>query len=233
MRRLSLSALILSLASVAVAETDAASSFTTTYSLVRNGIELGQVTDMFRVAGGQYSLISETRAAGALRFVLPGSIRLESHGSIANNNLAPTLYRRIRNDNPKKSEKVEFDWKARMLTLTHNNQVRQTPLAAGTQDNLSQLYSFLYLPSLPDKLALPIANGKDVDTYRYNQYPSPPLTTPAGKFEVVEYRRDAAPGEKAVSVWINRNPPHLPVQVRVIDDGVRMEQKLTGFKPAS
>jgi len=233
MQRLSLSALIFSLTSVAAADTPASSSFTTTYSLARNDIELGQVTDVFRVNGNQYSLISETRAAGALRFILPGSIHLESHGMISNNSLAPTLYRRVRKDNPKKSEKVEFDWKTRVLTLTHNNQARQEPLAAGTQDNLSQLYSFLYLPNLPDKLALPIATGKDVDVYRYYQYPSQPLTTPAGKFDVVEYRRDAAPGEKVVSVWINRNLPHLPIQVRVVDDGVRMEQKLTGIKPGS
>jgi hypothetical protein len=231
MFRFFLSAVIYSLASIATAAPTAASNFTAVYSLARNGIELGQVTDVFRLTDDRYFLVSESRATGPLKLLLSGAIHLESHGTISNNNLAPSFYRRIRSDNPKKSDKVEFDWKAKQLTLTHNNQARQESLSAGTQDNLSQLYSFMFMTNLPEKLVVPIANGKDVDIYRYSQYSSVPLTTPAGKYDVVEYRREAGPGQKAVSVWINRDLPHLPIQVRVVDDGVRMEQKLTRIKP--
>ncbi|MGA7181016.1 MAG: DUF3108 domain-containing protein [Thiobacillaceae bacterium] len=231
MLRFILSAFIFSLASIATAASTAASSFTAIYSLARNGIELGQVTDNFHVTGDHYSLISESRATGILKLVLSGTIHLESHGTIANNALAPSLYRRIRSDDPKKSEKVEFDWKAKALTLTRNGQAKQEPLPAGTQDNLSQAYSFLFLPSLPEKVVVPIASAKNVVVYRYNQYPSPAITTAAGKFDVVEYRRDAVEGEKSVSVWISRDFPHLPVQVKVVDKGVRVEQKLTRIKP--
>ncbi len=231
MIRLLLSALILSLAACAGAAPTLGSAFTAVYSLARNGTELGQVTDVFRRTGERYSLVSESRATGPLRFLLSGTIHLESHGMISNNSLAPALYRRLRSDNSKKSDQVEFDWKAMQLTIKHNGLVSQAPLSAGTQDNLSQLYSFLYMPSLPASLAVPIANGKDVDVYRYSQYPAPAMTTPAGTFDVVEYRRDAAAGEKAVSVWVNRDLPHLPIQVRVVDDGVRVEQKLTQIKP--
>jgi hypothetical protein len=226
MIRLLLSLLISSLAAWAGAAPTPGSSFTAVYSLARNGIEMGQVTDIFGRAGERYSLVSESRATGPLKFILSGTNRLESHGMISNNNLAPTLYRRVRSDNPKKSDQVEFDWKAMLLTLRHNNLVRQETLSPGTQDNLSQLYSFLFLPSLPEKLVVPVANGKDVDIYRYNQYPAPAMTTPAGAFDVVEYRRDAAPGEKAISVWINRDLPHLPIQIRVVEGGVRVEQRL-------
>jgi len=227
MIRLLLSGLIFSLASWASAASTAGSSFTAVYSLARNGVELGQVTDKFRRAGERYSLVSESRATGPLKFVLSGTNRLESQGMISNSSLAPTLYRRLRSDNPKKTDQVEFDWKAMLLTLRHNNLVRQETLSPGTQDNLSQLYLFLYLPSLPEKLAVPVANGKNVDIYRYNQYPAPALTTPAGTFNVVEYRRDAASEEKAISVWISRDLPHLPIQIRVVEDGVRVEQRLT------
>jgi Protein of unknown function (DUF3108) len=230
MFRFLISVVICSLLSVTTAAA-AASSFTAIYSLARNDIKLGQVTDVFRLADDHYSLVSESRATGPLRLLLSGTIHLESRGSITDNNLAPSLYRRIRGDNPKKSDKVVFDWKAKQLTITHNNQVRQEPLSEGTQDNLSQIYSFLFLPALPERVVVPIANGKDVDEYRYIQYPSAPLATPAGKFDVVEYRREASPGQKAVSVWINRAAPHLPIQIRVIDDGVRMEQKLESIKP--
>ncbi|MGA7948965.1 MAG: DUF3108 domain-containing protein [Thiobacillaceae bacterium] len=232
MIRLFLSALIFSLACSAGAASPAGSGFTAVYSLARNGIEMGQVTDAFRRTGEHYSLVSESRATGALKYIVPGTNRLESHGMISNNSLSPTLYRRLRSDNPKKTDQVEFDWKAMSLTLRHNNLVRQESLSAGTQDNLSQIYSFLYLPSLPDKVVVPIANGKDVDIYRYNQYPASALTTPAGTFDVVEYRRDAAPGQKAISVWISRNLPHLPVKIRVVEDGVRVEQKLTSLTKA-
>jgi len=226
-------AVLYSLAPIATAAPTAASNFTATYSLARDGIELGQITDVFKLSHDRYSLVSESRATGPLKLLLSGTIHLESHGTISNNSLAPTLYRRIRSDNPMKSDKVEFDWEARQLTLTHNNQTKQESLATGTQDNLSQLYSFLFMVDLPEKLVVPIATGKDVDVYRYNQYPSGPLTTPAGQYDVVEYRRVAADGEKAISVWIKRDLPHLPIQVRIVDDGVVMEQKLTSIKPGS
>ncbi|HYP68260.1 MAG TPA: DUF3108 domain-containing protein [Thiobacillaceae bacterium] len=229
MIRLLLSGLIFSLAHWASAASAAGSNFTAVYSLARNGIEMGQVTDAFRRTGERYSLVSESRAIGPLKLIVSGTNRLESQGFISNNNLAPTLYRRLRSDNPKKTDQVQFDWKAMQLTLRHNDLVRQEALSAGTQDNLSQLYSFLYLPGLPDKLVVPVANGKDVDTYRYSQYPSPPMTTPAGTFEVVEYRRDATLGQKAISVWISRDLPHLPIQIRVVEDGVRVEQKLAAL----
>lgn len=229
MTRLLLSGLILSLASWASAAPTVGSSFTAVYSLARNGIEMGQVTDAFRRTGERYSVVSESRATGPLKFVLSGTNRLESHGIISSNNLTPTFYRRLRSDNPKKSDQVEFDWKSMRLTLRHNNLVRQDTLSPGTQDNLSQLYLFLFLPSLPDQLVVPIANGKDVDVYRYNQYPASTITTPAGTFDVVEYRRDAAPGQKAISVWISRDPPHLPIQIRVVQEGVRVEQKLSSL----
>lgn len=234
MKRIWLSALIFSLAAWAGAAPTTEPSFTAIYSLARNGVELGQVTDTFRRAGERYSLVSESRATGPLKFVLSGTNRLESQGMISNSSLAPTLYRRLRSDNPKKTDQVEFDWKAMLLTLRHNSLVRQETMSPGTQDNLSQLYSFLYLPSLPDRIVVPVANGKDVDTYRYNQYPAPAMTTPAGTFEVVEYRRDATPGEKAISVWINRDLPHLPIQIRVVEGGVRVDQRLVVLtKPGS
>jgi hypothetical protein len=232
MTRLFLLALILTLPFCARAAPTPASSFTAVYSLARNGTDLGQVTDVFHRSGDHYSLVSESRATGPLRFILSGTNRLESQGTISNNSLAPTLYRRLRSDNPKKSDQVEFDWKAMQLTLKHKGLVRQESLRAGTQDNLSQLYSFLYLPNLPEALEVPVANGKDVDLYRYRQYPAAAISTSAGTFEVVEFRRDAAAGQKAISVWVNRDLPHLPVQIRVVDEGVRMEQTLSALTKA-
>ena len=231
MTRFLLPGLMLALLTWTGAAPAAGSDFTAVYSLARNGMEVAEVTDVFRKTAERYSLVSETRATGPLKFILSGTNRLESQGTIANNTLAPSMYRRVRSDNPKKTDQVEFDWKAMLLTLKHNTLVRQEPLAAGTQDNLSQLYSFLYLPSLPEHLSVPVANGKDVDVYRYKQYPASAMTTPAGTFAVVEYRRDAAADQKAISVWISRDPPHLPIQVRVTEDGVRVEQKLTQIKP--
>lgn len=231
MIRLSLSILIFALAACASAASLAGSGFTATFSLARDGLDLGQVTDTFHRTGEHYSLVSESRATGPLKFILSGTNRLESQGMISHDNLAPTLYRRVRSDSSKKFDAVEFDWKAMVLTLKHNGVVRQAPLGAGTQDNLSQLYSFLYLPKLPETLTVPVANGKDVDIYHYRQYPATSISTPAGAFDVVEYRRDVAAGEKAISVWINRELPHLPIQIRVVDNGVRAEQRLTQIKP--
>jgi Protein of unknown function (DUF3108) len=206
------------------------SGFTAVYSLGRNGLEIGQVTDVFRLSGSHYVLVSESRATGPWKLLIPGSIRLESQGTVSNNTLEPSFYLHTRSDNAAKFDEAKLDWNTGQITLTHNSTVSQAKLAPGTQDNLSQLYVFLFMQSLPAQLVMPVVTGKHVDEYHYSQFPASSLTTPAGKFDVVEYRRQALTDDKSISVWVSRGTPHLPVQIRITEDGVSVEHRLISIK---
>jgi hypothetical protein len=222
---------ILALVSAATAAAAFDAGFVAQYSAAYGGIKVGDVTDTVKIEANRYSIVSESRPTGLVKLLHPGVIHLESRGMIVDHMLQPALYLRIRSDDPKMNERVEFDWQRKTLAMTHKGALKHEPLPDGAQDSLSQAYSFLFLPTLPASVSVPIASSKNVIVYKYDEYPSAPVATRAGNLDVVEYRREPRPGDKDVSIWIKRDPPHFPVQIRIVDGKVSYEQKLTDITP--
>ncbi len=102
-------------------------------------------------------------------------------------------------------------------------------MPAGTQDALSQLYVFSIMENLPVKFEMPVTNGRQLLTYRYEKFPAEPIVTPLGSFETVEYRRIAGPDENAISVWVAPALHYLPLRIRVKEDSGVFEQHLIGM----
>jgi hypothetical protein len=203
------------------------------YDLYRNGHKLGQVTDTFTRNGSRYTLTSETRATGPLKMLWPGSIRLESIGEVTSEGLRPTQFQHARSDAPHKLATARLDWKQGLITYQYKGQSRQVNgLQVGTQDQLSQLYQFMFLPTLPRELAQQVTSGKKLNDYRYSRRDGGRIQVPAGQFATQEYERIRGPGdEKAITVWVAPSSNNLPVQIRVTEDNVTMEQRLVSYTP--
>ncbi|NDP48823.1 MAG: DUF3108 domain-containing protein [Sulfuriferula multivorans] len=198
------------------------------YDLYRNGHKLGQVTDSFTRSGTRYTLVSETRATGPLKLLWPGNIRLESSGAVTPQGLRPTQFQHARSDAPNKLATARLDWKQRSIAYQYKGETRQvTGLQNGTQDQLSQLYQFMFLPKPPVDYALQVVSGRDLNDYRYTRSDGGSIQTPLGALNTQQYQRiTEKPDEKAVTVWIAPAHNNLPVQVRVSEDGVTLEQRL-------
>ena len=198
------------------------------YDLFRNGQRLGQVTDTFTRNGKHYTLVSETRASGPLALLWPGVIRLESRGELTRQGLLPTQFQHARSDAPHKLATARFDWKQRRVDFQYKGRSWQVnDLKSGAQDQLSQLYQMVFAPSLPADYALQVVSGRDVKDYRYARSNGGILKTPVGELDTQLYQRVAhAPDQKNVTMWIAPARQNLPVQVRVVDDGVTLEQRL-------
>jgi len=198
------------------------------YDLYRNGHKLGQVTDSFTRSGTQYTLVSETRATGPLKMLWPGNIRLESTGTITPQGLRPTQFQHARSDAPHKLATAHLDWTQRSIVYQYKgNSWTVEGLQNGAQDQLSQLYQFMFLPRLPADFALQVVSGRDLNDYRYVRSDGGTLRTPLGSFRTSQYQRTGQkPDEKAITLWIAPARDNLPVQVRVIEDGVTLEQRL-------
>ena len=53
------------------------------------------------------------------------------------------------------------------------------------------------------------------------------IDVPAGQFAVQEFSRIMTPGdETAVTVWVAPARKNFPVQIRVVEDGTTLEQRL-------
>ena len=198
------------------------------YDLYRNGLKLGQVTDTFARNGSRYTLVSETRAGGPLKALWPGNIRLESTGEVTRAGLRPTQFVHARSDAPHKLATARLDWKQGSIAWEYRGKSWQVDsLQAGTQDQLSQLYQFMFAPGLPADYSLQVVSGRDLNDYRYARADGGAIKTPLGSLATQRYQRiTQEPDQKAITVWVAPARNNLPVQIRVIEDGVTLEQRL-------
>ncbi len=198
------------------------------YDLYRNGHKLGQVTDTFIRSGNRYTLTSETRADGPLKMLWPGVIRLESTGLVTRQGLRPTQFQHARSDAPHKLATARLDWKQRSIAWQYKGESWTVDgLLDGTQDQLSQVYQFMFAPSQPADYSLQVVSGRDLNDYRYAESEGGNLQTPLGALATRQYQRiTQKPDEKTITVWIAPARDNLPVQIRVSEGGVTLEQRL-------
>ncbi|MBW8366209.1 MAG: DUF3108 domain-containing protein [Rhizobium sp.] len=198
------------------------------YDLYRNGIKLGQVTDTFTRNGTRYVLTSETRASGPLKMLWPGNIHLESTGVVTPKGLRPMQFQHARSDAPNKLATARLDWKQRNITYQYKGESRRVEgLQDGAQDQLSQLYQFMFAPSLPTDYILQVVSGRDLNDYHYMRSDGGSIQTPLGAVATQQYQRiTQKPDEKSITVWVAPARNNLPVQIRVSEDGVTIEQRL-------
>lgn len=199
-----------------------------TYDLYRNGHKLGQVMDRFERMGNRYTLVSETRATGPLKMLWPGNIRLESSGTVGARGLQPEQFQHARSDAPHKLATARLDWAQRRIAYSFKGQNWTVDgLQDGAQDQLSQLYQFMFAPRLPGEIALQVVSGRDVHDYRYAQSDGGTVATPLGNLRTRQFQRiGQEPDQKAITVWVAPARDNLPVRVRVVEDGVVLEQRL-------
>ncbi len=212
----------------AAAQAAGPSQMNVVYDLYRNGIKLGQVTDTFTRSGTRYTLTSETRATGPLKLLWPGNIRLESAGVVTPQGLRPTQFQHARSDAPNKLATARLDWKQRSIAYQYKGESwRVNGLQNGAQDQLSQVYQFMFAPSLPADYSVQVVSGRDLNQYRYARSEGGTIQTPLGALATQRYQRiTQKPDEKAISVWVAPARNNLPVQIRVSEDGVTVEQRL-------
>lgn len=198
------------------------------YDLYRNGIKLGQVTDTFTRDGARYALTSETRASGPLQLLWPGNIHLESTGLVTPKGLQPIQFQHARSDAPNKLATARLDWKQRTIAYQYKGRTWQVDgLQDGAQDQLSQVYQFMFTPSLPTDFTLQVVSGRKLNDYHYMRSDGGAIPTPLGAMATQQYQRvTQKPDEKAITVWVAPARNNLPIQIRVSEDGVTIEQRL-------
>lgn len=223
-----IASLFVASATVAVAQAAGPSQMTVTYDLYRNGIKLGQVNDTFTRTANRYTLVSETRATGPLKMLWPGNIRLESTGTVTPQGLRPSQFQHARSDAPHKLATARFDWKQRNVAFQYKGESWQVNgLQNGAQDQLSQVYQFMFAPSIPADYALQVVSGRNSHDYRFARSDGGPIQTPQGTWPTQQYQRTQQKAdEKMITVWVAPAQHNLPVQIRVEEDGVTLEQRL-------
>jgi len=207
------------------------SSVQVTYDIYKSGMQIGRIEEVFAQSKDRYTITSTTRATGLLAIFKPGRIIISSSGLVDAHGLRPLNFNDLREGEESMNRSAEFDWNARQLTLIHQTQRTAMPLPDGTQDRLSAMYQFMFLPlAKADTLSFNMTNGKKLDVYNYRITPDQSVTVPLGTFKALYVASVPESGSSRTEIWLAAEHANFPYKMVITDpDGGKLSQVLTKF----
>lgn len=192
------------------------------------GGKVGQTRVIYQaMPDGSYTINSVSEAEGLLSLFLSGQLMQRSEGSITEAGLQPAEFLYQYGDAAKKKQHALLDWQAGQLTLETRKGVKHVPLLAGTQDLLSFMYQFMFVPPL-EQMQLSITNGKSLTGYTYSFEGEERLATKMGEMSTVHIASKGDEGEEKTELWLAVDYDYVPVKMRKTEeDGSVVEQVAT------
>ena len=193
-----------------------------TYEVSRNGALIAEVGDRLEHDGRSYRLSETWKGRGV--YALRGEALRSSRGTIGPGGLRPLEFEDRRPG--RETARARFDWSAQLLTLQYKGPPETRPLAPGTQDRLSFLHGFAFLPPGAQPATYHVADGKGVATYVYQAAGRERLRTPAGEFDALRLvKKKDGPQDRGTEIWLAADRHYLPLRVLVTEkDGTRLDQ---------
>lgn len=201
------------------------------YRLTKMGQPFGVARETFRRDGDIYKIESITSAVGIFALFTKGKIRLISTGEITAAGLRPHHFEHHRGDDPARRIAADFDWDKHGVTHRYDGKTETAELSPGTQDRISLLYQFMFVPPRGAGIELTMSNGRQLNRYFYQVVGEETLVTPAGRFETVHLSRREGGRRDGVEVWLAKERHYFPVRIVVEEkDGGALEQELTSLE---
>jgi hypothetical protein len=229
-RALCQAAMILALAGACgAAEYTAPQSATASYDVFRNGWRVAVVSETFEARDGAYRIVSESRAVGMLALLEKHTLRFVSSGILTPSGLRPQHFEGKRSDADSRQVRADFDWEAGQLTIVHDGRTETIALPPGTQDRISSMYQFMFLPREKlQQVEFSMTNGRKLDHYLYAVQSSGDLETRLGRMATLHLVKQHRADESGAEVWLAPQYRFLPVRLLIQEeDGTRYEQVIT------
>ncbi|TAN82301.1 MAG: DUF3108 domain-containing protein [Gallionella sp.] len=199
------------------------------YDVYKDGLRVGRIEEVYTGSQGRYTLTSATTPVGLLAMFKPEKIFVGSSGLIGKRGLQPLRFSHRRENGKGGESRAEFDWGAKQLTLTQQAQRAVVALPDGTQDRLSAMYQFMFLPlQHATALDFPMTNGSKLDNYHFAISRNQTLNTPAGEFGALYLDNHAKAGENRTEIWLATQHNNLPCKMTITDaNGEQITQVLS------
>lgn len=176
-----------------------------------------------RLDDGRYRLTSEL-SMPVLLFI-SGSMEQHSEGSITAKGLQPLSFRQKTTGS--KAQTANFDWTANQVVLDTGKRVDTLNLPPDTQDFLSFMYQFMFVPPL-EEMRMNIVTGKKLKTYIYTFEGEETLSAKFGKLRTWHIGRSTGDGDEKTELWLAVDYRHLPVRIRKTEkDGAAIDLMAT------
>ncbi len=158
---------------------------------------------------GHYKLSAEMSMPVIL--FISGSIEQSSEGLVTPTGLQPIAFRQKTTGG--KPQLANFDWTASRVTLDTGKRTDVLDLPPGTQDFLSFMYQFMFVPPL-EQMRLNVVTGKKLKTYVYEFEGEESLPTKMGPLQTWHIGRSGGDGDEKTEIWLAVEYRHLPVRIR-------------------
>jgi hypothetical protein len=204
-------------------------SVAASYDVYQNGLPVAAVQEAFENDGAQYRIVSESTPAGLLALFVRTRIKMHSSGAVTPAGLRPEQFDYGRLDDASKNVSAAFDWRAGQVRLTFDGRSETLALPQDTQDRVSLMYQFMFLPAEKfSDLAFHMTNGKKIEPYRYHLAGTELIDTPLGKLNTLRLVKQREPDDNSVEVWLAPERNFFPVRVLIHEnDGSKFEQVIT------
>ena len=198
------------------------------YVILKGGIEIAEIDEVYTRNAGHYTLTSTARPLGLLAVFKPGKIFIHSNGIVSPQGLKPLQFSYQREGDSQKDSHADFSWEKRQLNLNHDGQHLSLNLPRGTQDRLSAMYQFMFLNlNGQHTLDFPMTNGSKLDHYHYIIAAGSPFNSSAGRFDTLYLDSQAKTGETRSQIWLATARYNLPCRLIITDpDGGKLTQEL-------
>lgn len=175
---------------------------------------------------GSYQLKSVAEAKGLAAFAL-STLTQVSEGMVTERGLKPSTYIYQYGKNKDKSRRATFDWAAGTLTMEAGKKIHAEDIAEGTQDFLSFMYQFMFVPPL-EQMQLAVTDGKKLGHHVYSFEGEETLKTKLGMLRTIHIAKTNADNDRKIDLWLAMDYRHIPVKIRFTEkDGSVIEQTAT------
>ena len=135
-----------------------------------------------------------------------------SKGILTNSGLQPNTYSYQYGDKTEKTRTAQFDWVNKKLELITAKGSKIEELPEDTQDLLSFMYQFMYVPPL-NRMQINIANGKKLTLYGYAFEGEEDLSLPSGEFRTNHIVHTGNDADEKTELWLAIDYQHIPVKI--------------------
>lgn len=196
-----------------------------------DGNKVGQTKMYFQSKeDGTYFLESESEARGIASLFISGKLIQRSEGMVTEYGLRPSSFLYQFGDRAGKTQRAIFDWESRKLKLETSKGLQTFPLPKDTQDLMSFMYQFMFVPPLQE-MQLNITNGKRLKAYGYSFVGEEDLPTKMGMVRAMHLENINDDGDEKNEIWLAVDYRFLPVKIRKTEkDGSVIEQVMTNIK---
>jgi hypothetical protein len=182
--------------------------------------------DYTQQPAGQYALHWVVEGRGLLKLLYP-RLEQQSRGEIGRHGLKPHFYRYAFGSKADKIYEADLDWQSNFITLKTAKGEQRYELPGNTQDILSFMYQFMFVPPLQE-MQVSLTNGRRLNTYQYEFEGEDAMVIADQTIQTVHIAHSRGETDEKIELWLARDYRYVPVKIRKQEkNGMVIEQIAT------